>query len=342
MAAVASTFYYHVLVFTPALVMCRRMHTGHSHSHDHAHAHSHGIGGHHHTPTDFGRTFAIATGLNVALVIAQFGFGMWANSLALIADAGHNLSDVMGLALAWVAFAVAKWRPSSGYTYQLGAASILAALANALLLIGAVALISWEAIERIAAPQPVASGTVMLLAAVGVAVNGASAWLLSHGSKSDLNMHGAFLHMVADAAVSVAVIAAGLGIWLTGWQWLDPAVSLLISAVILIGTWRLLRDSLRLALNAAPRSIDPAAVREYLAGLPEVAGVHDLHVWAMSTTENALTAHLVTPAGHPGDAFLHRIAGELEHRFGIGHSTVQIEIEDRGTCATACHKAASR
>ena len=335
-----------VLVFTPAPVMCRRMHAKHSHSHDqdhsHAHAHSHGIGGHHHTPTDFGRTFAITTGLNVALVIAQFGFGLWANSLALIADAGHNLSDVMGLVLAWVAFAVAKWRPSSGYTYQLGAASILAALANALLLVAAVAVISYEAIERFAAPQPVASGTVMLLAAVGVAVNSASAWMLSHGSKSDLNMHGAFLHMVADAAVSVAVIAAGLGIWLTGWQWLDPAVSLLISAVILIGTWRLFRDSLRLTLNAAPRSIDPAAVREYLEALPEVADVHDLHIWAMSTTENALTAHLVMPAGHPGDAFLHRIAGELEHRFGIGHSTVQIEIEDRGTCATACHKAASR
>lgn len=312
------------------------MHGGHSHSHDHGHSHSHGIGGHHHTPTDFGRTFAIATGLNVVLVIAQFVFGLWANSLALIADAGHNLSDVMGLVLAWAAFAVAKWRPSSGYTYQMRAASILAALANGLLLIGAVAIISWEAIERFAEPQPVATGTVMLIAAIGVAVNGASAWLLSRGSKSDLNMHGAFLHMVADAAVSVAVIAAGLGIWLTGWQWLDPAVSLLISVVILIGTWRLLRDSLRLALNAAPRDIDPAAVRGYLEGLPEVADVHDLHIWAMSTTENALTAHLVTPAGHPGDAFLHRIAGELEHRFGIGHCTVQIEVEDRGTCAAAC------
>lgn len=320
------------------------MHGGHSHSHahDHAHSHSHGIGGHHHAPADFGRTFAIATGLNVALVIAQFGFGLWANSLALIADAGHNLSDVMGLVLAWVAFAIARWRPSSGYTYQMGAASILAALANALLLVGAVAIIGYEAIERLASPQPVASGTVMLLAAVGVAVNGASAWLLSHGSKSDLNMHGAFLHMVADAAVSVAVILAGLGIWLTGWQWLDPAVSLLISAVILVGTWRLLRDSLRLTLNAAPRNIDPAVVRGYLAGLPEVAGIHDLHIWAMSTTENALTAHLVTPAGHPGDAFLHRIAAELEHRFGICHTTIQVEIEDRGACATVCDAAATR
>ena len=316
------------------------MHSGHSHSHshdhDHAHGRSHGVGGHHHAPTNFGRTFAIATALNVGLVVAQFVFGLWANSLALIADAGHNLSDVMGLVLAWAAFAFAGWRPSERFTYQMRAGSILAALANALLLVGAVVIISWEAIERISAPQEVASGTVMALAAIGVAINGASAWLLSRGSKSDLNMHGAFLHMVADAAVSVAVIAAGFGIWLTGWQWLDPAVSLLISAVILIGTWRLLRDSLRLALNAAPRDIDPAAVRGYLEGLPEVDSLHDLHIWAMSTTETALTCHLVTPAGHPGDAFLHRLAADLEGRFGICHTTVQIELGNPAGCASAC------
>lgn len=311
----------------------------HSHSHDHDHGHSHGIGGHHHAPTDFGRTFAITTGLNVALVVAQFVFGLWANSLALIADAGHNLSDVMGLVLAWAAFAFAGWRPSSGYTYDMRAASILAALANGVLLVVAVGIIAWEAIARFAEPQPVASGTVMLLATLGVVVNGISAWMLSHGSKSDLNMRGAFLHMVADAAVSVAVIAAGLGIWLTGWQWLDPAVSLLISAVILVGTWRLLRDSLRLTLNAAPRDIDPDAVRRYLEGIPEIAGVHDLHIWAMSTTETALTCHAVTPGGHPGDAFLHGVAEQLEHRFGIGHTTVQIELDARGACATDCHAA---
>jgi cobalt-zinc-cadmium efflux system protein len=315
------------------------MHGGHSHSHDHDHGHAHGLGGHAHTPTNFGRSFALATGLNVALVVAQFVFGIWANSLALIADAGHNLSDVMGLILAWGAFAMASWRPSSGFTYQMRAASILAALANALLLVAAVAIIAWEAIARFTEPEPVAGGTVMLLAALGVAINGASAWLLSRGSKSDLNMHGAFLHMVADAAVSVAVILAGLGIWLTGWQWLDPAVSLLISVVILVGTWRLLRDSLRLALNAAPREIDLAAVREYLESLPEVGGLHDLHIWAMSTTETALTCHIVTPAGHPGDAFLHRVAHELEHRFKIGHTTVQIELEKRDACPTACQAA---
>ncbi|MBS0247210.1 MAG: cation transporter [Proteobacteria bacterium] len=314
------------------------MHGGHSHSHDHdhSHGHAHGLGGHSHAPTSFGRTFAIATGLNVALVAAQFIFGLWANSLALIADAGHNLSDVMGLLLAWGAFAFAGWRPSNGFTYQMRAASILAALANALLLVAAIAIITWEAIARLSAPEPVASGTVMLVAAIGVVINGASAWLLSRGSQSDLNMRGAFLHMMADAAVSVAVILAGLGIWLTGWQWLDPAASLLISVVILIGTWRLLRDSLRLALNAAPREIDPTAVRGYLESLPEVKGLHDLHIWAMSTTETAMTCHLVTPEGHPGDAFLHRVADELQHRFGIGHTTVQIELEMRGTCPTAC------
>jgi cobalt-zinc-cadmium efflux system protein len=319
------------------------MHGDHSHTHDHDHAHdhghAHGLLGHSHAPANFGRAFALATALNVVLVVAQFVFGLWANSLALIADAGHNLSDVMGLLLAWGAFAVAAWRPSSGYTYQMRAASILAALANALLLVAAIAIISWEAIGRFSEPEPVAGGTVMALAAIGVAVNGFSAWLLSRGSKSDLNMHGAFLHMVADAAVSVAVILAGLGIWLTGWQWLDPAVSLLISLVILVGTWRLLRDSLRLALNAAPREIDPAAVREYLEGLPEVRGLHDLHIWAMSTTENALTCHVVTPAGHPGDAFLHRVAEDLEHRFGIGHATVQIELELRESCPSACRAA---
>ncbi|MFA6267936.1 MAG: cation diffusion facilitator family transporter [Pseudolabrys sp.] len=312
------------------------MHDRHSHAHDDTHDHSHGIGGHSHAPTSFGRTFAIATGLNVALVAAQFIFGLWANSLALVADAGHNLSDVMGLLLAWAAFAFASWRPSSAFTYQMRAASILAALANGVLLVGAVVIIGWEAIVRFNAPQEVASGTVILLASIAVVVNGASAWLLSRGGKSDLNMHGAFLHMAADAAVSVAVIVAGLGIWLTGWQWLDPAVSLLISAVILVGTWRLLRDALRLSLNAAPRDIDLAAVRGYLEGLPQVRGLHDLHIWAMSTTETALTCHLVMPAGHPGDVFLHALASELEHRFGICHTTVQIELDGGGACAMQC------
>lgn len=295
--------------------------------HDHSH--------HDHTPKSFGPTFAIATALNVALVVGQVIFGLYANSLALLADAGHNLSDVMGLLLAWGAVAIAGWRPSARYTYRMHGASILAALANAILLLVAVGAISWEAVQRFNRPEEVASGTVVALAVLGVVVNGFSAWLLSRGSKSDLNMHGAFLHMMADTGVSVAVIVAALGIRFTGWQWLDPAVSLLISAVILVGTWNLLRESVRLSLNAAPREIDPAAVQRYLEGLPGVAGLHDLHIWAMSTTENALTCHIVTPAGHPGDDFLHRVADELHHKFDIGHCTLQVELTNSGRCALA-------
>lgn len=298
--------------------------------HDHSHAHHHD-----HTPKNFGWTFAVATALNVALVIGQAIFGFLANSLALLADAGHNLSDVMGLLLAWGAFAIAGWRPSARYTYRMHGASILAALANAVLLLVAVGAITLEAVKRINAPEEVASGTVIALAALGVVVNGFSAWLLSRGSKSDLNMRGAFLHMLADAGVSVAVIIAALGIRFTGWQWLDPATSLLISAVILVGTWNLLRESLRLSLNAAPLSIDPAAVQRYLEALPGVTAVHDLHIWAMSTTETALTCHIVTPGGHPGDEFLHRVADDLHHQFSIGHCTVQIELANSGHCALA-------
>ncbi len=299
-----------------------------SHAHDH---HGHGID-HSHVPTNFGRTFAIATALNIALVAAQVIYGLWAHSLALLADAGHNFGDVMGLVMAWLAYAVADWRPSSRFTYRMRSASILSAFVNGLILLVATGAIAWEAIHRFYQPEPVATGTVMAVATVAVVVNGASAWLLSRGSQSDLNMRGAFLHMLADAGVSVAVIVAAGGIMLTGWQWLDPAVSLLISVVILIGTWRLLRDSLRLALNAVPPTIDPEAVARYLRGLPEVDELHDLHIWAMSTTETALTCHLVTPAGHPGDEFLHRVAHDLQDKFEICHATVQIELSDGSQC----------
>jgi cobalt-zinc-cadmium efflux system protein len=298
------------------------MHGGHAHHHGHAHE-----------PANYGRTFAIATALNVALVAAQVIYGFLANSLALIADAGHNFGDVIGLVMAWAAFAVADWRPSARFTYRMRAASILSAFANGVILLVAVGFIAWEAVHRFFEPQQVATTEVMVVAAIAVVINGISAWLLSGASKSDLNMRGAFLHMLADAGVSVAVIVAAAGIVLTGWQWLDPAVSLVISVVILIGTWRLLRDSLRLALNAAPRDIDPGEVQRYLHGLPEVSDVHDLHIWAMSTTETALTCHLVTPKGHPGDEFLHRIAHDLQDQFSIGHTTVQIELSDGGTCA---------
>jgi cobalt-zinc-cadmium efflux system protein len=297
------------------------VHGGHTHSHSHTEA-----------PADFGRSFAIATALNLVLVIAQVVYGLYGHSLALLADAGHNFGDVMGLMMAWLAFAVADWRPSSRFTYRLRAASILSAFANGMILLVATGAIAWEAIRRFSEPQPVATLTVMIVAAVAVVVNGVSAWLLSHGSRSDLNMRGAFLHMLADAGVSVAVIAAAGGIMLTGWQWLDPLASLVISVVILVGTWRLLRDSMRLALGAAPGSIDPDVVRCYLCGLPEVSEVHDLHIWAMSTTETALTCHLVTPQGHPGDAFLHRVSHELEEKFDIGHTTMQIELTEAAAC----------
>lgn len=302
------------------------MHGGHDHHH-----HGHGDG-HSHAPASFGRTFAIATALNIALVAAQVVYGLYANSLALLADAGHNFGDVMGLVIAWVAFAIADWRPSARFTYRMRAASILSAMANGLLLLVAVGIIVYEAVTRLYAPEPVATTPVIIVATMAVVINGLSAWLLSRGSKGDLNMRGAFLHMLADTAVSVAVIVAAFGIMWTGWQWLDPAVSLLISVVILIGTWRLLRDSLRLALNAAPRDIDPAEVQRYFEGLPEVTGMHDLHIWAMSTTETALTCHLVTPGGHPGDAFLQKVAGDLRSRFEICHMTVQIELNDAGHC----------
>lgn len=301
----------------------------------HAHSHVHSHQPHGNAPEQFGWTFAIATGLNLALVIGQVGYGLAANSLALLADAGHNFGDVLGLALAWGAIAIANWRPSDRFTFRMHAASILAAFANGAFLLVATGAIAWEAVRRFSDPPPVASTTVIVVAALAVAVNGLSAWLLSRGSRSDLNIHGAFLHMLADAGVSLAVIVAALGIMLTGWQWLDPAASLLISAVILWGTWGLLRESLRLSLNAAPREVDPRDVRQYLTGLPQVAGVHDLHIWAMSTKETALSCHLVTPQGHPGDAFLQRVADELEHRFKICHCTVQIELEP-DACTLQC------
>jgi cobalt-zinc-cadmium efflux system protein len=291
----------------------------------------HGGHDHSHSRKNFGRAFAIATGLNLALVAAEVFYGWFANSLALLADAGHNFGDVAGLAMAWLAFAVADWRPSSRFTYRLRAASILSAFANGVLLLVATALIVWEAVSRFSAPAEVATTSVILVAAIAVLVNGVSAWLLNHG-KSDLNMRGAFLHMLADAGVSVAVIAAAVGIMLTGWQWLDPAASLLISVVILVGTWRLLRESLRLTLNAAPENIDPRDVQRYLQSLPGVAEVHDLHIWAMSTSETALTCHVVTPEGHPGDEFLHKVAHDLQDKFEIGHATVQIELTLAGRC----------
>ena len=299
---------------------------GHDHAaHGHAHDHSH-------TPSDFGVAFAVATGLNVALVAAQVVYGLSAHSIALLADAGHNFGDALGLLLAWGAHVVARWAPTHRYTYGFRSASILSALLNAVMLLVATGAIAWEAIRRFSDPGEVAGLTVMTVAALGIVVNGLSAWLLVAGRRGDLNVRGAFLHLVADAGVSAAVVVAGAAILFTGWTWIDPVISLGVCGVVVWGTWGLLRESAALALDAVPPGIDPARVRAHLETLPAVASIHDLHIWAMSTTENALTVHLVMPGGHPGDDFLAGACHELNHRFGIGHATLQIETADAGVC----------
>ena len=304
-------------------------HAGHGHDHGHDHGHSHGHGhGHAHAPADFGRAFAIGVALNTAYVVLEGVFGLLSGSLALLADAGHNLSDVFGLLLAWGASWLAKRRPTDRRTYGYKRGPILASLANAAILLIAVGAITWEAVHRLITPEPVATGTIIWVAAAGVVVNAGTAWLFMSGRKGDLNVRGAFVHMAADAGVTVGVIIAALLIGWTGWQWLDPAISLVIAAVILVGTWGLLRDSLDLAMDAVPPDIDQAAIRRYLRGLPGVTEVHDLHIWGMSTTESALTAHLVRPGAGLDDAMLSHAARELRERFGIGHPTLQVEAGD--------------
>ncbi|QXX74346.1 cation diffusion facilitator family transporter [Methylovirgula sp. HY1] len=313
------------------------MELGHHHHHgkDHHH-HDHGHGdGNGHAPASFGRAFAIGIALNVGFVLIEVVYGALSNSVALFADAGHNLSDVLSLLIAFTASLMAKRAPTARYTYGLRSSSILAALFNAIFLLLTVGAISWEAIQRLGAPEPVAGGTVMAVATIGILINGATAWLFASGRKGDINIRGAFMHMAADAIVSAGVVVAGLVILLTGWLWLDPVVSLAINAVIIWGTWGLLRDSLGMSMAAVPPHIDPANVRHFLEARPGVMGLHDLHIWPMSTTEIALTCHLVIPSGHPGDAFIHDLAEELDHRFRINHPTVQIEIEPRLACAFA-------
>lgn len=302
-------------------------------SHHHT-DHDHGHHNHHHAPTNYGRAFAIAIALNMTFVVVEFGYGFIANSTALMADAGHNLSDVLGLTLAWGAAVLARRASNARYTYGLRSSSILAALANAMLLLFACGAIAWEALLRFSQPPLVAGMTVSLVAFVGILVNGLSAWLFMKGSKEDLNIRGAYLHMAADAAVSLGVAVAGIAMMFTQWLWLDPAVSLIIVAVIMISTWGLLRDSLKLALNAVPAHIDLAAVENYLRRQPGVTDTHDLHVWAMSTTETAMTVHLVMPEGYPGDEFMDGIRETLEHDFAIQHSTLQME---QGTTTHVCH-----
>ena len=301
---------------------------------EYSHAHHHGSHAHSHTPKDFGAAFAIGTALNLGYVLVQVVYGIIAHSLALLADAGHNFSDVLGLLLAWGASYLAKTRSTARRTYGLGRSSILAALSNAILLLIAVGGITWEAIRRFANPAEVGGKTVMVVAAVGIAINGISALLFSSGREHDLNIKGAFLHMAADAAVSAGVVIAGLIIIFTGWHWIDPVASLLINAVIVWGTWGLLRDSLEMVLDLVPQNVDPMAVRKFLEQLPGVSAVHDLHIWPLSTTRTALTVHLEMPEGVGGDEFLHNVCERLHQDFAIEHSTIQVE-KNAEACALA-------
>jgi cobalt-zinc-cadmium efflux system protein len=288
---------------------------------------------HDHSAVALNRAFALGVSLNVAFVVVEAVFGVRAHSLALVADAGHNLSDVLGLLLAWGAVALGAQRPSPRRTYGFRRSSILAALANAILLLVAVGAIAAEAIGRLQHPAPVASGVVITVALIGIGINAGTALLFLRGRKRDLNLRGAFAHMAADAAVSAGVVVAAVLMQRTGWLWLDPAVSLAIAAVITIGTWGLLRDSVNLALDAVPEGIQPNEVEAFLAGLPGVTAVHDLHIWGMSTTHVALTAHLVKPAIDNEDELLAAACQELHARFGIGHATLQVE---RNEAAANC------
>ncbi|SDH03900.1 cation diffusion facilitator family transporter [Nitrosomonas sp. Nm132] len=294
----------------------------------------HGHGNHRHPEPDRnGRAFVIAIALNITFVVVEFAYGFIANSTALMADASHNLSDVLGLALAAGASILARKAANERYTYGLRSSSILAALINAMLLLVTCGALGWEAIQRFSHPPLVAGVTVTVVALIGVIINSFSAWLFFKGSQSDLNIRGAYLHMAVDAAVSVGVVMAGVAIVFIDWNWLDPAVSLVIVTIVIIATWEFLRDSVRLALDAVPPHIEVAAIDAYLREQPGVADIHDLHIWGLSTTESALTVHLVMPDGYPGDAFMEDIRETLHLRFLIHHSTIQIE---QGTVSHLC------
>jgi cobalt-zinc-cadmium efflux system protein len=293
------------------------------HDHDH-HAH-HGL-------RDYGRAFAVGVALNVVYVIVEAAFGFLTGSLALLADAGHNLSDALGLSLAWLGVLLARRSPTARRTYGLRRSTILAALANAMLLLVAIGGIAWEAARRLVHPEPPPGPAMIWVAAVGIAVNTVTAMFFFRGRHDDVNVRGAFLHLAADAAVSLGVVIAGVFVVRTGAAWIDPAVSLVIVAAIFLSTWSLLHESLDLALDAVPKGIDPAAVHDYLAALPGVTEVHDLHIWGLSTTEAALTVHLVVPGGEIDDARLSDVCRELHDRFRIEHPTVQIERGTNGAC----------
>ena len=305
----------------------------HSHPHHHGDDHANhmlagAIGGHVHAPVAFGRAFAIWIGLNLVYVAAEAFYAIAAHSLALLADAGHNLGDVLALLAAWAAAILATRRPSHRFTYGFGRTSVLVALGNAMALLLITGGIVWEAIRRLIEPMPVAGVTIMVVAAIGIVVNGLTAWMFMAGRKGDLNIRGAFLHKASDALVALGVVIAGSLILFTGWLWLDPAISLVVSAVIVIGTWSLLVESVRLALDAVPLGIDRAKVEDYLSGLPGIVEVHDLHIWGLSTTNSALTAHLVCADDAPRDILLPQVFADIRKRFGIGHATIQLETAE--------------
>ncbi len=271
--------------------------------------------------------------LNIGFVIAEAAYGLLGHSVALLADAGHNLGDVLGLLVAWAASILSKKSPSARFTYGLGSTSVLAALMNAVVLLLVTGAVALEAVTRLLSPQAPAGLIIMAVAAAGIVVNGVTAALFASGGKGDINVRAAFQHMLADALVAAGVVVSGGLILLTHWSWLDPVTSLVVSGLIVWGTWGLLRESLNMALDAVPRGIEPAEVRGFLSGLPGVDGLHDLHIWSMSTTDTALTCHLLMPAGHPTDHFLSDVCGKLHDRFGIGHTTIQVETDAGYACA---------
>ncbi len=332
--------------------MLGHSHHGHGHGHDHAHGHPHaedhhghdhghslsGHGhGHSHAPASFDRAFAIGIALNIAFVVGETVVGLAINSVALLADAGHNLSDVLGLAVAWGGATLARTAPTKRFTYGLRGSTILAALLNALLLLVALGAIVLEAVQRLRlGDTPTVAGiTISEVAAVGIVVNGLTAWLFASGRKGDVNVRAAFLHMAGDAIVSAGVVLAGIAIWYSHLGWIDPVVSLVIAALIFWQTWGLLRETGEMALAGVPRGIDYDAVATALCDLPGVTAAHDLHIWPMSTTETVLTAHLVIPAGHPGDTWLDDAQKLLRRRFGIGHATLQVETGEGPGCGLA-------
>lgn len=310
--------------------------------HHHGHSHHDRHGAHGHMPTNFSRAFAIGIILNTIYIVVEVIYGLLSGSMALLADAGHNLSDVLGLAIAWAGAELAKRPPTARFTYGLGGSSILAALLNGLLLLVACGAIAWEAIERFSAPAEIASKTVIIVAAIGIIINFGTAMLFMRGQKEDVNIRGAFLHMMADAGVSAGVVVGGVLIFYTGINWIDPLISLFIVALIFWSTWGLLSEAVRMSLAGVPRDIDVDEVQEYLADLSGVEAVHDLHIWPMSTSETAMTAHLVMPSGHPGKNFLFELQKAVKKSFSIHHITIQIELEDEeaDNCHTDCsHKA---